>query len=229
MDGVERGDADGHWMNSDAFIACVVLATALWWWHGNRRKQQRLEEQAREQAALAEKMEVEYREGWKVAELARYDGGTDEAPGPILIAAKDSVFNVWRGRYFYGPEGAYHCFAGIDATTHLAHELLDAPTWLQANHPFSRGELESLADWFSTFEWKYDLVGHLAPGEGIWAEEVNKRRRWVPIINTYAPSAIAAALCAATALAVMHTPDPNWKARRSFVKDGPPRKRLVPQ
>ena len=44
---------------------------------------------------------------WRVEELARYAGTGDDESGPILLAADGIVFNVAKGRKFYGPGGEY--------------------------------------------------------------------------------------------------------------------------
>ena len=46
------------------------------------------------------------RDAWSEEELRAYDG-TDET-GPILMAVKGDVYNVWKGRNFYGPGAEYH-------------------------------------------------------------------------------------------------------------------------
>ena len=43
---------------------------------------------------------IEPRETWRESELKQYDG--TDYDGPILLGADGKVFNVWRGRHFYG-------------------------------------------------------------------------------------------------------------------------------
>ena len=38
---------------------------------------------------------------------------------------KGDVFNVWKGRNFYGKDGEYHIMAGKDATRFLAKNRLE--------------------------------------------------------------------------------------------------------
>eukprot|EP00913_Durusdinium_trenchii_P032514 g30440.t1 len=61
--------------------------------------------------ALEEKMHLPKRE-WRVEELEL-----------ILIGVDGEVFNVWRGRDFYGAEGPYGVFAGKDATRYFAKQI----------------------------------------------------------------------------------------------------------
>eukprot|EP00980_Cylindrotheca_fusiformis_P002043 scaffold449_cov138-Cylindrotheca_fusiformis.AAC.19 len=127
------------------------------------RRSLREEENARYeqyQAERAKKAYVEPKEYWTVDELAKYDGTQDE-DGPILFAADGIVFNVWKGRNFYGPGGEYHIFAGRDATRLLARTKVDEETEEEARKPLSIGERAALAGWMFTFKGKYDVVGKL--------------------------------------------------------------------
>ena len=127
------------------------------------RKRMREEENARYdayQAERAQKAYIEPRDTWTVAELAEYDGTRDE-DGPILFAADGLVFNVWKGRNFYGPGGEYHIFAGRDATRLLARTRVEEETEEEASKPLTMAERAALAGWMFTFKGKYDIVGKL--------------------------------------------------------------------
>jgi len=52
----------------------------------------------------------------------------DDDDGPILFTADGIVFNVYKGRNFYGPYGEYSIFAGRDATRLLARGKLEEET-----------------------------------------------------------------------------------------------------
>lgn len=112
------------------------------------------------QAKRAKKAYVEPKEFWTEAQLAKYDGTQDDE-GPILFAANGIVFNVWKGRNFYGPGGEYHIFAGRDATRLLARTKVEEETEEEASKPLSIGERAALAGWIFTFKGKYDIVGKL--------------------------------------------------------------------
>ncbi|KAI9675827.1 MAG: hypothetical protein M1829_003252 [Trizodia sp. TS-e1964] len=87
---------------------------------------------------------------------------------PILLAIRGRVFDVSRGRLFYGPSGPYANFAGRDASRGLAcgsfeedmltHDL-DGP--LDPLEGLSPDQLEALRGWEETFESKYIVVGRL--------------------------------------------------------------------
>ena len=102
-----------------AVIAGVVAATSgaiAWWISGADDRAKRVsyaEWEAKERAYQEERERLTYiepRELWREEELQAYDG-IDEI-GPILMAVKGDVFNVWKGRNFYGKGGEYNIMAG---------------------------------------------------------------------------------------------------------------------
>jgi membrane-associated progesterone receptor component len=94
-----------------------------------------------------------------LTKLAGFDG-TDE-DGPMLFAADGLVFNVWKGRHFYGPGGEYHIFAGRDATRLLAKTQVEEETSEELKVPLNIGQKAALAGWMYTFKNKYEIVGRL--------------------------------------------------------------------
>ncbi|KAJ9435896.1 putative steroid-binding protein 3 [Diplonema papillatum] len=207
------------------YVVLVAAAIALLFWQvgGVLRRRREATERA-EREAVRVKMTVASRSDWTLADIAPYTGGTPDDPGPILFAAKNTVFNVWRGADFYDSEGVYHCFAGRDATIMLALELLEAPTPEQRERPLTRAELSVLDDWFRTMAWKYDDVGTLAPTEGEWKDEPAKRERWAVFTAKYMPVAVAAAISVSMTTAVCPPPPKPASAvkRRPFSDfDGP--------
>ena len=103
---------------------------------------------------------VETRETWTVDDIAPYNGSTDEY-GPILFAADGEVYNVWKGRHFYGPGCEYHIFAGRDATRLLAKSKLEEETEEEKRKPLTVAEKAALQGWIYTFKNKYEIVGKL--------------------------------------------------------------------
>jgi len=94
------------------------------------------------------------------SQLRHFDG-TDEKL-PIYIAIDSKVFDVTKGRQFYGPDGSYSIFAGRDATrafitgcfeTHLTHDL----------RGLTQDKADSLQKWVAFFEKseKYKFVGRV--------------------------------------------------------------------
>ncbi|KAG0002991.1 hypothetical protein BGZ79_001929 [Entomortierella chlamydospora] len=98
-------------------------------------------------------------------ELAEFDGRTNDTR--ILMAIQGKVFDVSRGRNFYGPDGPYGNFAGRDASRGLAKNSFDKTMLVPIDGPIDRledlndDEKEALADWAVHFEAKYQLVGKL--------------------------------------------------------------------
>ena len=101
---------------------------------------------------------------YAAAELAAYDGR--DADRPILLAADGAVFNVSRGREYYGAGGCYHALAGRDSSRLLAKGRLDPESAAEAAEPLRRDELETLREWRELFEFKYVRLGPLEGWRG---------------------------------------------------------------
>ncbi|XP_013161769.1 PREDICTED: membrane-associated progesterone receptor component 1-like [Papilio xuthus] len=99
------------------------------------------------------------------AELKKYDGtGPD---GRVLLAVNGVIFDVTRGKRFYGPGGPYSAFAGRDATRGLATGSVSAEDkeWDDVSD-LNADEIASATEWEGQFREKYDIVGRLLkPGE----------------------------------------------------------------
>ncbi|KAK0383042.1 hypothetical protein NLU13_8958 [Sarocladium strictum] len=93
---------------------------------------------------------------------------TGEDGGPVYFAVRGRVFDVSRGRNFYGPGGPYANFAGRDASRGLAcgsfdEDMLtkDLDAELDTLSDLGPAEMDSLRGWEERFEEKYDVVGKL--------------------------------------------------------------------
>ena len=95
------------------------------------------------------------------SELASYDG-SDPAK-PLLIGIRGSVYDVTRGRDFYGPGGPYGMFAGRDCTRALAKMSFDEELFIGNIEGLEPEELDQLEEWIEMFEGKYRRVGRLLP------------------------------------------------------------------
>lgn len=113
----------------------------------------RKKEEPRE--ALPEAHERDY----TLAELAGYDG-SDPAK-PLLIGIRGYVYDVTRGRDYYGPGGPYEMFAGKDCTRALAKVSFEPELFTAEIAGLEEDELDKLEEWIEMFEAKYRRVGRL--------------------------------------------------------------------
>lgn len=143
----------------------IIVATGAAWWilggtQGRENKVKYAEyealQQERERRAF-----IEPKEEWQEGELKAYDGENDPS-GPILLAVKGDVFNVWKGRNFYGPGCEYHIMAGRDATRFLAKNRLEEETIDERKVQLNIAERANLEAWYWTIKNKYQFVGNLA-------------------------------------------------------------------
>ena len=96
---------------------------------------------------------------YSLSELAAYDGS--DSAKPLLIGIRGQVYDVTRGRDFYGPGGPYGMFAGKDCTRALAKVSFDAALFTGDIDGLRLEELDKLEEWIEMFEGKYRRVGRL--------------------------------------------------------------------
>ena len=96
---------------------------------------------------------------YTLAELAAFDGS--DSGKPLLIGIKGYVYDVGRGRDFYGPGGPYGMFAGKDCTRALAKVAFDPELFTGNLDGLDPEELDKLEEWIEMFEGKYRRVGRL--------------------------------------------------------------------
>ncbi|KAL7740431.1 hypothetical protein ACLKA6_013225 [Drosophila palustris] len=101
------------------------------------------------------------RRDFTIKELRPYDG--NQPDGRVLVAVNGSVYDVTKGKRFYGPGGPYATFAGRDASRNLATFSV-VPNEKEDYDDLSdlgAMEMDSVRDWDMQFKEKYDYVGKL--------------------------------------------------------------------
>ncbi|XP_017082071.1 membrane-associated progesterone receptor component 1 [Drosophila eugracilis] len=96
-----------------------------------------------------------------VKELRKYDG--NQPDGRVLVAVNGNVYDVSKGKRFYGPGGPYATFAGRDASRNLATFSVVANDKDEYDDlsDLSAMEMDSVREWEMQFKEKYELVGKL--------------------------------------------------------------------
>ncbi|XP_055599078.1 membrane-associated progesterone receptor component 1-like [Uranotaenia lowii] len=106
------------------------------------------------------------RKDFTVAELRQFDG--TQPDGRVLVAVNGSVYDVTKGKRFYGPGGPYAAFGGRDASRGLATFSVTSNDQVEYDDlsDLTPMEMESVLEWEMQFKEKYILVGRLLkPGE----------------------------------------------------------------
>lgn len=95
-------------------------------------------------------------------QLLEFNGNQEK---PIYIALKGEVYDVSSAKQMYGPDTAYHCFAGRDASRAMAKLSFDEVDLTNSNiddiSPFER---DTLNDWIEKFKYykAYPIVGKIS-------------------------------------------------------------------
>jgi len=102
-------------------------------------------------------------------QLKPFDGtkSEDNPEGRILIGVLGKVYDMTKGKSFYGPGGPYSVFAGRDASRALAtFEVHSVSEEYDDLSDLKQSELNEVKEWDLQFSEKYTLVGKLLkPGE----------------------------------------------------------------
>jgi len=126
-----------------------------------------------------------------LAEMAKYNGKDDKR---ILLGINGNVYDVTKGKRFYGPTGPYGLFAGRDASRCFATFSTD-PTIVKDEYDdlsdLNSMQMESLSEWELQISEKYDHVGkllkpdeapnnyHMEESEDEVKSESDKKVEWV--------------------------------------------------
>uniref|UniRef100_A0A2M4A4S7 Putative membrane associated progesterone receptor n=1 Tax=Anopheles triannulatus TaxID=58253 RepID=A0A2M4A4S7_9DIPT len=106
------------------------------------------------------------RRDFTVSELKAYDG--TQPDGRLLVAVNGTVYDVTKGKRFYGPGGPYAAFGGRDASRGLATFKVTSSSEDQYDDlsDLNASEMETVREWEQQFKEKYIVVGKLLkPGE----------------------------------------------------------------
>jgi len=106
------------------------------------------------------------RKDFTVQELKAYDG--TQPDGRVLVAVNGHVYDVTKGRKFYGPGGPYSAFGGRDASRGLATFKVTSSDTEEYDDlsDLDTMEMDSVREWEMQFKEKYEYVGRLLrPGE----------------------------------------------------------------
>ncbi|XP_015904709.1 membrane-associated progesterone receptor component 1 [Parasteatoda tepidariorum] len=97
-------------------------------------------------------------------ELKKYNGVIDER---VCVAVNGKIFDVTKGKRFYGPGGPYASFAGGDASRGLATFSVEVPKDDYDDlSDLNSMQMDSVREWEIQFQEKYQYVGRLLrPGE----------------------------------------------------------------
>lgn len=128
------------------------------------------------------------RRDFTIQELKKYDG--NQPDGRVLVAVNGTVYDVTRGKRFYGPGGPYAAFGGRDASRGLATFSVtssDVDTYDDLSDLNSM-EMDSVREWEMQFKEKYQLVGRLLRPNEEPASYSDEEEETTPIATT-APDA----------------------------------------
>jgi len=93
------------------------------------------------------------------SELALYDG-SEGSPG-LYLAMMGVVYDVSKGKEYYGPGGGYSFFAGKDASRAFVSGQFDEEGLVEDVSGLSSGDYLGLEEWGSFYEKDYVRVGLL--------------------------------------------------------------------
>ncbi|XP_020777572.1 neudesin [Boleophthalmus pectinirostris] len=94
-------------------------------------------------------------------ELEKYDGTEEDLP--IYMAVKGVVFDVTKGKEFYGKGAPYNALVGKDSSRAVAKMSLNPEDLTPDTTGLTEEQLESLDSIFEgTYKSKYPIVGYTA-------------------------------------------------------------------
>eukprot|EP00565_Helicotheca_tamesis_P003368 CAMPEP_0185729146 /NCGR_PEP_ID=MMETSP1171-20130828/4493_1 /TAXON_ID=374046 /ORGANISM="Helicotheca tamensis, Strain CCMP826" /LENGTH=290 /DNA_ID=CAMNT_0028397923 /DNA_START=136 /DNA_END=1008 /DNA_ORIENTATION=- len=150
-------------------IAISVAIAIFGHWGANVHSKQ-----IQEQLDAEEEEEPEPPRNFTLEQLKYFDGKLDEKTEeekPVYLSLNGIVFNVTKGRDFYGPDGPYEMFAGRECGVALAKMSFDETHLddIAGCSSLNFGEKTELDGWIEKFTYfrSYPVMGKLVPSEKI--------------------------------------------------------------
>lgn len=160
-----------------------ALVSFFKWFHAGKATNSKVEDASSKDGSpeLAEPTRIFTKE-----ELAKYKG---ENGGDIYLALMGRVFDVTRGRDYYGPGGGYSFFSGVDGSRAFVtgdfkpEGLIDDITGLGSQ------DYIGLRDWLDFYMKDYQYIGKLQglfyDADGKTTEYYHDAQQWIKEASNY--------------------------------------------
>lgn len=103
--------------------------------------------------------------------LSKFDGR--DFLKPLYFAVRGKVYDVTKGKDFYGPGAGYHIFAGKEVSRALAKMSLVEEDCNGDLDDLTKHQIDVLQDWETKFQEKYEVVGQVVPPKQMTLQELS--------------------------------------------------------